>query len=50
MNITPVPQTPGHIKGSNQLAWERSFPVIDLRSKFGFQEATHTKRNMHNSS
>src|SRR3990170_268911 len=42
MNITPVPQTPGHIKGVINLRG-KVIPVIDLRSKFGFQEATHTK-------
>src|SRR3989339_493292 len=42
MNITPVPQTPGHIKGVINLRG-KVIPVIDLRSKFGFEEATHTK-------
>ena len=42
MNITPVPQTPSHIKGVINLRG-KVIPVIDLRSKFGFQEATHTK-------
>ncbi|MCR4319168.1 MAG: chemotaxis protein CheW [Candidatus Brocadiaceae bacterium] len=42
MNITPVPQTPGHIKGVINLRG-KVIPVIDLRSKFGFQEAAHTK-------
>lgn len=42
MSITPVPQTPGHIKGVINLRG-KVIPVIDLRSKFGFQETTHTK-------
>src|SRR3972149_5985544 len=42
MNITPVPQTPGHIKGVINLRG-KVIPVLDLRSKFGFEEATHTK-------
>ncbi len=42
MNITPVPQTPGHIKGVINLRG-KVIPVIDLRSKFELQETTHTK-------
>ena len=42
MNITPVPQTPGHIKGVINLRG-KVIPVIDLRSKFGFEEISHTK-------
>jgi len=42
MNITPVPQTPGHIKGVINLRG-KVIPVIDLRLKFELQETTHTK-------
>lgn len=42
MNITPVPQTPGYMKGVINLRG-KVIPVIDLRSKFGFQETEHTK-------
>lgn len=41
MNITPVPQVPGYIKGVINLRG-KVIPVIDLRLKFGFQEAEHT--------
>lgn len=42
MNITPVPQTPGYIKGVINLRG-KVIPVIDLRLKFGFEAATYTK-------
>lgn len=42
MNITPVPQTPDHIKGVINLRG-KVIPIIDLRTNFGFQEAAHTK-------
>lgn len=42
MNITPVPQTPEHIKGVINLRG-KVIPVIDLRLKFGFQQAEYTK-------
>lgn len=42
MNITPVPQTPVYIKGVINLRG-KVIPVIDLRLKFGFQEAEQTK-------
>ncbi|HHT9146590.1 MAG: chemotaxis protein CheW [Candidatus Brocadiaceae bacterium] len=42
MNITPVPQTPGHIKGVINLRG-KVIPVIDLRSKFELEETPHTK-------
>lgn len=42
MNITPVPQTPDHIKGVINLRG-KVIPVIDLRLKFGFQQAEYTK-------
>jgi len=41
MNITPVPQVPGYIKGVINLRG-KVIPVIDLRLKFGFQESEHT--------
>lgn len=42
MNITPVPQTPEHIKGVINLRG-KVIPVIDLRLKFGFQQTEYTK-------
>jgi purine-binding chemotaxis protein CheW len=42
MPITPVPQTPTFIKGVINLRG-KVIPVIDLRLKFGFNEAEHTK-------
>lgn len=42
MNITPVPQTPGYMKGVINLRG-KVIPVIDLRLKFGLQEAERTK-------
>lgn len=42
MKITPVPQTPNHIKGVINLRG-KVVPVIDLRLKFGFQEREYTK-------
>ena len=42
MNVTPVPQTPGYIKGVINLRG-KVIPVIDLRLKFGLQQADYTK-------
>lgn len=42
MGITPVPQTPTFIKGVINLRG-KVIPVVDLRLKFGFQEAEYTK-------
>ena len=42
MGITPVPQTPRFIKGVINLRG-KVIPVVDLRLKFGFQEADYTK-------
>ena len=42
MNITPVPQTPNYVKGVINLRG-KVIPVVDLRLKFGLQEAKHTK-------
>jgi len=42
MGITPVPQTPSFIKGVINLRG-KVIPVVDLRLKFGFQEAEYTK-------
>ena len=42
MGITPVPQTPNFIKGVINLRG-KVIPVVDLRLKFGFQEAEYTK-------
>ncbi len=42
MNITPVPQTPGYMRGVINLRG-KVIPVIDLRLKFGLPEAEHTK-------
>ena len=41
MEITPVPQTPPYVKGVINLRG-RVIPVIDLRLKFGLNEAEHT--------
>ena len=37
MEITAVPQTPGHVKGVINLRGQ-VIPVIDLRSKFGMAQ------------
>jgi len=42
MNITPVPQVPGYVKGVINLRG-KVIPVIDLRLKFGFPEVEHTQ-------
>jgi len=42
INVTPVPQTPGYIKGVINLRG-KVIPVIDLRLKFGLQQANYTK-------
>lgn len=42
MNVIPVPQTPGYIKGVINLRG-KVIPVIDLRLKFGLQQADYTK-------
>ncbi len=42
MDITTVPQTPGHMKGVINLRG-KVIPVIDLRLKFSMQEEKHTK-------
>ena len=44
MNITPVPQTPGHIKGVINLRG-KVIPVIDLRSKFDFRRQRTQKKH-----
>ncbi len=41
--ITPVPRTPGHMKGVINLRG-KVIPVVDLRLKFGMEEITHTDR------
>jgi purine-binding chemotaxis protein CheW len=43
MPITCVPQTPGHIKGVINLRG-KVIPVIDLRLRFGMEEALYTER------
>ena len=42
MDITAVPQTPDHVKGVINLRGQ-VIPVIDLRMKFGMQEADVTE-------
>ncbi len=42
MQITAVPQTPGHVKGVINLRGQ-VIPVIDLRMKFGMTEAEVTE-------
>ncbi|MDR4508032.1 MAG: chemotaxis protein CheW [Candidatus Brocadiaceae bacterium] len=42
MKITPVPQTPEHMKGVINLRG-KVIPVIDLRLKFGLTEKEHTQ-------
>jgi purine-binding chemotaxis protein CheW len=43
MDITTVPQVPGHVKGVINLRG-KVIPVIDLRRKFGFAAMEHTER------
>jgi len=43
MRITPVPQTPGHVKGVINLRG-KVIPVIDLRLRFGMDAAAYTER------
>ncbi|RJQ60901.1 MAG: purine-binding chemotaxis protein CheW [Desulfobacteraceae bacterium] len=43
MPITPVPQTPGHIKGVINLRG-KVIPVSDLRLKFGMEAIEYTDR------
>lgn len=43
MNITAVPRTPEHVKGVINLRG-KVIPVIDLRRKFGMEEAERTKQ------
>ena len=42
MDITSVPKTPAHVKGVINLRG-RVIPVVDLRLKFGLEEAEHTE-------
>ena len=42
-DITPVPQTPHHVKGVLNLRG-KVVPVIDLRAKFGLEEKAYTQR------
>ncbi len=43
MRITPVPQTPEHVKGVINLRG-KVIPVIDLRLRFGMNAAGYTER------
>lgn len=43
MRITPVPQTPEHMKGVINLRG-KVIPVIDLRAKFGMSSSEHSER------
>jgi purine-binding chemotaxis protein CheW len=43
MPITPVPQTPGFVRGVINLRGQ-VIPVIDLRLKFGMPESEYTER------
>jgi purine-binding chemotaxis protein CheW len=43
MPITFVPQTPGHVKGVINLRG-KVIPVVDLRLRFGLEEAGYTER------
>ena len=40
MNITPVPQSPGYVKGVINLRG-KVIPIVDLRLKFGMPEKEH---------
>ncbi len=42
MNITPVPQSPGYVKGVINLRG-KVIPIVDLRLKFGMPEKEHTQ-------
>ena len=42
MDITPVPRTPAFVKGVINLRG-KIVPVVDLRLKFGMEEAEHTE-------
>ncbi len=42
LGITPIPNTPPHIKGVMNLRGT-VIPVVDLRTKFGMPEAEYTK-------
>jgi len=43
MSITPVPRTPSYVKGVINLRG-KVIPVVDLRLKFGMEEASYTER------
>jgi purine-binding chemotaxis protein CheW len=43
MPVTPVPRTPGYIKGVLNLRG-KVIPVVDLRLKFGMEEIGYTER------
>jgi len=43
MQITAVPRMPAHVKGVINLRG-KVIPVVDLRLKFGLQEAEHTEQ------
>jgi purine-binding chemotaxis protein CheW len=43
MPITPVPQTPGYVKGVVNLRG-KVIPVMDLRLRFGIEAADYTER------
>jgi len=43
MAITPVPQTPGYVKGVINLRG-KIIPVIDLRAKFDMESSAYTER------
>ena len=43
MDITQVPQVPGHVRGVINLRG-KVIPVIDLRLKFGFPQQDYTER------
>jgi purine-binding chemotaxis protein CheW len=43
MPITPVPQTPGFVKGVINLRG-KVIPVVDLRLRFGMEEIDYTER------
>ncbi len=42
MRITPIPQTPEHVKGAINLRG-KIIPVIDLRSRFGMTSVDYTE-------
>ena len=44
MDITAVPQTPGHVKGVINLRGQ-VIPVVDLRLKFGMEEGEITEQS-----